>query len=172
MPSEDLLDDPTAIVPPEATSRRGSPPTVLVCRDATDEVETLLDLVDAAHREGANWSDIAILYGSRKPWQTKLYFGAQERGIPYFWVSMSGTTKRQVVEAGDVVRCATLQGLKGLEFSRVFMCGVNDIYDPGGTDPDTVRRIAYVAMTRAMDELTITVSGTGPIGQAIQAAAG
>jgi superfamily I DNA/RNA helicase len=33
-----------------------------------------------------------------------------------------------------------------------------------------VRRIAYVGMTRAMDELTITVSGEGPIGTAIQSA--
>jgi hypothetical protein len=113
---------------------------------------------------------MAILYGTQKPYQTKLYYGCRERDIPYFWVSMSGTTKRQVIEAGDVVRCATMQGLKGLEFSRIFLCGVNDIYDPGGEDADTLTRIAYVGMTRAMDELTITVSGSGPIGTAIQAA--
>lgn len=32
-------------------------------------------------------------------------------------------------------------------------------------------RLMYVGMTRAMDELVITVSGSGPIGRAIQEAA-
>jgi superfamily I DNA/RNA helicase len=169
MPSESLLEDPTVIVPPEATSRRGPKPTVILCRDATHEVETILDAIQSAHEAGVRWGDMAVLYGARRL-QTKLYYETQSWDIPYFWVSMNHHTKKQVIEAGDVVRCATMQGLKGLEFSRVFMCGVNDIYDPGGTDDDTVRRIAYVAMTRAMDELTITVSGNGPIGTAIQAA--
>lgn len=170
MPTESLLEDPTVIVPPEATSRRGPKPRVVLCRDATHEVETILAAMEAAHADGTEWRDMAVLYGSQKPYQTKLYYEAQDRGIPYFWVSMNSMTKRQVIEAGNVVRCATMQGLKGPEFSRVFMCAVNDIYDPGGTDDDTARRIAYVAMTRAVDELTITVSGEGPIGTAIQAA--
>jgi ATP-dependent exoDNAse (exonuclease V) beta subunit len=113
---------------------------------------------------------MAILYGSARPWQQKLYFGARDRGIPYFWVTMNSKTRREVIEAGDKVRVATLQGLKGLEFSRVFLCGMNDIYDPGGTDLDTIRKIVYVAMTRAMDELVITVSGEGIIGTELQAA--
>ena len=170
MPTETLLEDPTVIVPPEATSRRGPKPRVVLCRDATHEVEKIVAALEAAHEDGTEWRDMAVLYGSQRPYQTKLYYAAQERGIPYFWVSMNGMTKRQVIEAGNVIRCATMQGLKGLEFSRVFMCALNDIYDPAGTDDDTVRRIAYVAMTRAMDELTITVSGEGPVGTAIQAA--
>lgn len=171
MPAEEQLDDPTAIVPPEATSRRGPRPRVVVCRDATQEAETIVGLMKQEHDRGVAWRDMVVLYGSAKPWQTKLWTETKRLGVPYFWVSMNGKTKRQVVEVGDVVRCATLQGLKGLEFSRVFMCGVNDVYDPGGTDPDTVRRIVYVAMTRAMDELTVTVSGNGPVGDAIQRAA-
>jgi len=170
MPSEAALDDPTVIVPPEASSRRGPKPKVLLCRDATDEVGTILDAVTAAHKAGVAWREMAILYGNARPYQYKLYSDSAERAIPYFWVSMGAKTKRQVIEAGDVVRCATFQGLKGLEFSHVFMCGVNDIFDWGGTDADTIRRITYVAMTRAMDELTITVSGDGPVGTAIQAA--
>lgn len=170
MPSEAALEDPTVIVPPEATSRRGPRPRVILCRDETEEVKRILDGIQTAHSEGTSWGQLAVLYGSKDPYQTQLYFGCKERGIPYFWVSMNSQTKRQVIEAGDVVRCATMQGMKGLEFSHVFLCGVNDIYDPGGDDVDTIRKIAYVGMTRAMDELTIAVSGSGPIGTAIQAA--
>lgn len=166
--TDELLEDPTVIVPPESTSRSGPEPKVLLCRDAADETSRILDLVQRRHEEGVSWGNMAILYGSAKPWQQKLYFGARDRGIPYFWVSMNSKTRREVIEAGDVVRVATFQGLKGLEFSRVFMCGVNDIFDPGGTDTDTVRKIVYVAMTRAMDELVITISGDGPIGTELQ----
>lgn len=168
--TDELLDDPTVIVPPETTSRTGPEPRVILCRDAQEEVSRILDLVQQRHEEGIAWGQMAILYGSAKPWQQKLYFGAQARGIPYFWVSMNYESRRRVIEAGDKVRVATFQGLKGLEFSRVFLCGVNDIYDPGGTDDDTIRKIVYVAMTRAMDELVITVSGHGPIGTELQAA--
>lgn len=168
--TDELLEDPTAIVPPEATSRSGLKPRVLLCRDAADETSRILDLVEQRHDEGVRWGNMAILYGRENPWQQKLYFGAKDRGIPYFWVSMNSRTRREVIEAGDVVRVATFQGLKGLEFSRVFMCGVNDIYDPGGTDTDTVRKIVYVAMTRAMDELVITISGEGSIGTELQGA--
>jgi hypothetical protein len=167
---EALLDDPTIIIPAEATSRRGPEPRVVLCRDARDEVGQILDEVERLHEEGVPWENMAILYGSAKPWQSTLYFTAQDRKIPYFWVSRNPKSKREVMEAGDVVRVATFQGLKGLEFSRVFMCGVNDIYDPGGSDDDTIRKIVYVAMTRAMDELMITVSGGGVIGTELQAA--
>jgi hypothetical protein len=170
--TDEVLDDPTVIVPPEATSRTGPQPKLLLCRDATEEASRILDLVRQRHAEGVAWGQMAVLYGSAKPWQQKLYFEAQARGIPYFWVSMNNKSKRNVIEAGDVVRVATFQGLKGLEFSRVFLCGVNDIYDPGGTDHETVRKIVYVAMTRAMDEVIVTVSGQGTIGTELQNALG
>jgi hypothetical protein len=89
----------------------------------------------------------------------------------------SSLLKRQA--ALSTGACSSLPGrnrrgtlLKGLEFSRVFLCGVNEISDPSGGEEgdDTVRRLVYVGMTRAVDELTVTVSGTGPIGAAVQAA--
>lgn len=127
-------------------------------------------------RAGANgtaWGQVAVLYGTRKGIVDPLLNALQKNGVPNLWVSDSKNreNRKKVVSAGDVVRVSTMQGLKGLEFSRVFMCGVNDIYDAGADDETHRRKIAYVAMTRAMDELMVTVSGSGPIGQAIQAAA-
>jgi superfamily I DNA/RNA helicase len=168
--NDDQLDDPTLVVPPESTSRRGKKPEVLQCADVDAEADAITERILTAHASGIPWSQIAVLYGSQKPWVFAIMRRLGALDIPFLWVSKNGLTKRQVIEAGDVVRIATLQGLKGLEFSRVLVCGVNDIYDPGGTDDDTRRKVVYVAMTRAMDELVMTVSGTGPIGQAIQSA--
>ncbi len=109
--------------------------------------------------------------GHRSRWQKKLYGAMMRREIPYHWVTMNWRNRVEAMDANDKVRVSTFQALKGVEFSRVFLCGVNKIYDPGGDDEETLRRLVYVGMTRAIDELVITVSGGGPIGRAIQEAA-
>lgn len=65
--------------------------------------------------------------------------------------------------AGGAVRLATLHGAKGLEFPVVFLCGANENLLPltvgGKTDTEEERRLFYVGITRAEEELVITTSG-------------
>jgi DNA helicase-2/ATP-dependent DNA helicase PcrA len=64
----------------------------------------------------------------------------------------------------DRVNLLTLHATKGLEFSRVFVVGVEDAQLPGappGKAPSTAsiedgRRLLYVGMTRAQDRLVLT----------------
>lgn len=168
---DELLDDPGLIVPPEATARRGPQPEVIRCRDAQAEIREIVDRLCRAHEQGVPWGAMAVILGHSSR-QGALYYETKRRGVPYFWAAWNGSTKRQVTEHGDKVRAFTIHAAKGLEFSHVFFCGVNDIYDPGAeVDPAGRRRLAYVAMTRATDHLTVTVSGSGDIGAAILAAA-
>jgi DNA helicase II / ATP-dependent DNA helicase PcrA len=55
----------------------------------------------------------------------------------------------------------TMHTAKGLEFKVVFIAGVEEglvplIKEPGGTDAEEERRLFYVGMTRAKDELILT----------------
>ena len=168
--TDDKLDDPTLIVPPEATSRSGVPPVVLQCSSADGEADEIVRQVQRMRDAGTDWGQIAVLYGTRNPFVDAVKHRLQGRVIPHVWVSENSMSKKEVMAVGDQVRLATFQGLKGLEFSRVLMCGVNHVHDHGGDDDTTRRKVAYVAMTRAMDELVITISGRGPIGQAIASA--
>lgn len=162
-------EDPDVIVPPEATSRRGPAPRLLSCRGRDDEVSAIADAVIELNRQGVPWGSIAVIFGAPQ-WQTALYFEFKARGIPYHWVSKNMSSKDQIMRVGNVVRSSTVQSLKGLEFSRVFVCGANQ-FQTEDNDVEAVKRLLYVAMTRAVDELTITVSGDGPITAALQAAA-
>ncbi|MGI6097221.1 MAG: UvrD-helicase domain-containing protein [Dethiobacteria bacterium] len=67
----------------------------------------------------------------------------------------------------DAVSLMTIHGSKGLEFSRVFICGVNDGAIPlrnssSDCDLDEERRLFYVGMTRARDELILINSSDAP----------
>ena len=63
----------------------------------------------------------------------------------------------------EAVSLLTIHAAKGLEFPVVFVCGVNDGVIPlrnqrSVTDMEEERRLFYVAMTRAQDELSLVTS--------------
>ena len=86
------------------------------------------------------------------------------------WVRLNGFLSHAALEAGegqadaftDAVQLMTLHSAKGLEFSQVFMSGVEEGIFPSkmaleeGDRLDEERRLCYVGMTRAMQKLTIT----------------
>jgi hypothetical protein len=159
------LDDPSVVVHPEASSRRGADPRVVSARDRAAEIRAVCDQLEAWHAGGVAWSDMLVLFGSERAYQGSLYHECQRRDIPYFCITF-GKNKRKVMEAGETVRASTIQSMKGVEFSHVAICGVNDITAGPKADNDEVarRRMLYVGMTRATDHLFVTVSGSGPIG--------
>ncbi len=64
----------------------------------------------------------------------------------------------------DAVTLMTIHGSKGLEFPAVLVCGVKKgviplEYKGRETDTEEERRLLYVAMTRAREELLMTFSG-------------
>ena len=66
------------------------------------------------------------------------------------------------VDGDNCVTMMTMHAAKGLEFSQVFVVGMEEGLFPGNRamgDPDETeeeRRLCYVAMTRAKDKLTLT----------------
>jgi DNA helicase-2/ATP-dependent DNA helicase PcrA len=67
-------------------------------------------------------------------------------------------------EKSDVIRLMTLHSAKGLEFPRVYLVGLEEgllphrrsLEDPDSPSLPEERRLAYVGVTRAMNDLTIT----------------
>ena len=68
------------------------------------------------------------------------------------------------MDEGDYVTVATIHAVKGLEFSNVFICGLEDGIMPSsrsnedGRSEEEERRLMYVAITRAKDKQYLTRS--------------
>ncbi len=79
--------------------------------------------------------------------------------------TVSLATNEDALESGGAVTLSTLHAAKGLEFSQVFVVGLEEGFLPHGQsaeDEDELeeeRRLLYVGMTRAKDSLTVTLSG-------------
>ena len=56
----------------------------------------------------------------------------------------------------DEVRVTTIHGAKGLEFDTVFLPACEEGFVPGADDLEEERRLCYVAMTRAKNNLIMT----------------
>jgi superfamily I DNA/RNA helicase len=86
--------------------------------------------------------------------------------ISEFLERVALSSKDGIVPARERVNLLTLHSTKGLEFSRVYILGVEDAQLPGGTPlhpatPNEIaeaRRLLYVGMTRARERLVLTRS--------------
>jgi DNA helicase II / ATP-dependent DNA helicase PcrA len=78
---------------------------------------------------------------------------------------VSLATQEETGDGKGAVTLSTLHAAKGLEFPAVFIVGLEEGYLPHGQsaeDPEELeeeRRLLYVGMTRAQDELTLTLAG-------------
>ncbi|HEX4468119.1 MAG TPA: UvrD-helicase domain-containing protein [Gemmatimonadaceae bacterium] len=84
--------------------------------------------------------------------------------IAEFLERVALSSKDGIVPARERVNLLTMHSTKGLEFSRVYILGVEDAQLPGGTplhpatanELEEARRLLYVGMTRARDRLVLT----------------
>ena len=155
------------IIEPEV-AREGPRPIVLECGDLMDEARVIANRVKKLLHQGVKPDNILVMFGPSKARITELCEAFERSGTPYYFVPRKVD---DVIKSVGKVRIATLRLLKGLEFSRVLIGGANHVSMPRGQDdPESIGRLLYVGMTRAIDELTVTYSGTGPMGTALREA--
>lgn len=154
-PDEDSMHE----LIPIATGRHGPRPHLVQRSSANAMAGYILEQIDQYISSGAcNWEDIGILYIDQY-WQqfpgifiaafTKR-FGADR----LYWATESRRHKIELDLTTHSAKLMTIESCKGLEFRIVFLVGLEKL--PRAMKPlEVERRIAYVGLTRAQDELHV-----------------
>jgi superfamily I DNA and RNA helicase len=115
-------------------------------------------------------SEMAILYARRSLKESdnslipELFAdGLEAKGIMSSWISEDYRAKRSYDITADTISISTIHSAKGLDYACVFLVGLDQV-EPGIWSEDQIRKLTYVAITRARHRLFIPyVEETGLI---------
>ncbi|WP_199747277.1 DEAD/DEAH box helicase [Corallococcus sp. AB049A] len=151
----DADEDGVPLVQPQSAGRRGPVPKIVALPNLYEELRYIAGRFQQLHAEGHAWNEMALLYRSADMGQRAVQ-QLTRMGIPLQWVGKgSGQSAFKSSEAS--VKVLTFHSSKGLEFPVV---AIPRLKRPAAEHPDAKKeaRLLYVAMTRAMDQLVLTVS--------------
>ena len=151
-------EDAPAQISPESIGRHGTPPRLIRCASRAEEAETIATLIEQARNAGCTLDRIAVIW---RHWQhaAPIAHALTKRGIAF--VSALGSEGKDRLFLGPPsVKLVSMHSSKGLEFDHVFIPAINAM--PGqGEDEAAEAKLLYVAMTRAMEGLTMTHTASG-----------
>ena len=150
----DQDEDENTVIPPEAACRSGPEPLWIERANLWEQVETAAERVAAWVREGATAPrSIGLLYPSSRDAGVALERRLVQLRVPVFWLTDPADKgkRNQFSSIREPVVLTTIHSAKGLEFDRVVLCG---LHHPE-LDPGANRKLAYVGMTRAREELVV-----------------
>jgi superfamily I DNA/RNA helicase len=164
--AEELRGEGDEIVRPEMDGtrmRRGPVPTIVQFDDPALEMEYIASEIKQLIERGYALSDVSVIHRETGFLQKlAAYLRSQE-------VPVQVTRGINIDLATPDVKLVTLHSSKGLEFSVVFVAGVERLQSRPGltaeemaTEITEMRRLLYVGMTRAREQLRIMHAGPLP----------
>jgi len=152
-------EDENTVIQPESAARTGPRPELKIVDDLGSEIKETINQVKVWLKNSSKPREIAVLYTfSNSSRANLLYEGLKNQDIDTFWLSENDEAKELLAENTAPVILSTIDSSKGLEFINVVLCGVWR----RRMDSDNNRRLLYVGMTRAMDNLKIMTKKENP----------
>ncbi|MEW6751172.1 MAG: 3'-5' exonuclease [Candidatus Latescibacterota bacterium] len=159
-----------AVIPPDTAKRSGPQPVLRVCGDSAEETRAVVQQVESWVARAAGSRSIGVLYGtSGDGGAAAVYDALCAAGIDVFWVTDSAdrTARDRLCSAESPVVLCTVQSAKGVEFPKVVLC----LLWKDDLEPAENRKLTYVGMTRASNELTVVTTRSNPLVDDLQNAA-
>ena len=126
------------------------------------------EIVRVATAEGCPYSEIAVLYAMQRPDSVdaplpdRLEDELAARGIMSKWASENHRSKRTYDITTNSVTISTIHSAKGMDFSCVFLLGLDNL-EPKGWTEEQINNLVYVGMTRARYQLVIPYIRKSPL---------
>lgn len=142
----------------EGTREQGEKITIRNHYDPFQEALYLADKIKGMHVKGVPYEEIAIFYRLQSQSETlKKVFKEEKVSC---WVSQKEDGQENTEKLENAVNLMTLHASKGLEFSHVFIIGVNNGLIPLNpkkeAEEEEERRLFYVGLTRAKESLELS----------------
>ena len=146
---QDADEDGAPLIRPVGSGRDGDETIVIRLANRTLEWQRVSAQLQAAHKEGFSWSDMAVIchYNDRCD---EAKFELERKHIPCELLGAKSGLDR--------VRILTIHTSKGLEFPVVVLPNMELMPSPSFDEIEEAR-LFYVAATRATHKLIITASG-------------
>lgn len=156
-------EDSIPTLSPDSAGRKGDMPELYRFPSPQHECEYIIKQVAALIAAGTNPDNIAILVYSH--WfASDIQDRLDELGILY---ASNKNNSSHLFSDTPSVKLITMHSSKGLEFEHVFVARINKIPEQ---DSDKHARLLYVAMTRAIENLTLTCHQESPFTRQVQQA--
>ncbi|RMG85932.1 MAG: hypothetical protein D6708_14930 [Candidatus Dadabacteria bacterium] len=142
---------------------RGPEPEVRACPDPGGLVEHVADAVaERVLRGGVPAAEVAVLYPTKKaygfrdpPFPRRVEAALQARGVLARWASEDYRSKAAFDVTTDAVAISTIHTAKGMDWSVVFVVGLDELEPGERWGKEQLKNLAYVAITRARYELVV-----------------
>lgn len=148
------------IVKPDTALRKGKRPVKYLSESRLIEAANVVSLIKSLLQKEYQPEDIAIIYRNistkNKPDFQNLREQLKRENVDSYWVTKNNHTKRNYSTKMPGVRILTAQSALGLEFKVVIIIWLEQFADCCNTEvlsSSIARRLLYVAMTRATEEL-------------------
>ena len=130
----------------------------------------------AIKEDGCPFSEVAVLFALKKPDKSRVdslpemvEAALEKQGILSQWMSESYRTKKAYDITTDRVTISTIHSAKGLDYSVVFLLGL-DYLTPKGWTGEQIASLVYVGITRARYRLIIPCINQTPLTDRIRTA--
>lgn len=160
--AEDKDEDGVPLLKPVSCGRDGEDPIVIRLPTLSAEAAEVAERLNAAHREGYSWGDMAVLCATHKI-----------RDLYAQTLARSKFPVENRIRSGDYdpmsnkIKVMTIHASKGLEFPVVALVGTGQM-PAEDKDEREEARLFYVGATRASQRLLIGASGNGKFAMRLQ----